>query len=193
MTATPETTTATTTANTTAPTAADAAVATVDAATYTSVAQFLGLEARLLDEGREDDWFALLDDELLYTVPLRQSTEPRSNEINRSAWRLRDTKAHIRTRIDRQNTGHAYSEVPPSRTMRLVGSIEVRPTDRPDVVAAHSSLLLYRQRGIDVHFDLVPCRRNDLVRLTDAGPRLLSREVVLTETSIKTANLGVFL
>ncbi|MBH0121934.1 phenylpropionate dioxygenase [Rhodococcus sp. CX] len=166
---------------------------TVDHATYTAVAQFLAHEARLLDEGREQEWFELLDDDLLYTVPSRQSTEPRSAEINRNAWRIRDTKAHVRTRIARQNTGKAYSEVPPSRTMRLVGSIEVAATTEPDVVEAHSSLLLYRQRGIDVHFDLIPCRRNDRIRLTDAGPRLLAREVILTETSIKTANLGVFL
>ncbi|PWI10533.1 phenylpropionate dioxygenase [Streptomyces sp. NWU339] len=165
----------------------------VDPTTYALVAQFLAHEARLLDEAREEEWFALLDDDLLYTVPSRQSTEPRDIEVNRAAWRIRDTKAHIRTRIDRQNTGHAYSEVPPSRTMRLVGSVEVRTTSEPDVVEAHSSLLLYRQRGIDVHFDLIPCRRNDRIRLTAAGPRLLTREVILTETSLKTANLGVFL
>lgn len=161
--------------------------------TYTAVAQFLAHEARLLDEGRETEWLDLLDEDLLYTVPSRQSTTPRSNEINRSAWRIRDTKAHVVTRVARINTGHAYSEVPPSRTMRLVGSIEVLETEAPDVVRAHSSLLLYRQRGIDVHFDLIPCRRNDLIKLTPAGLRLLSREVILTETSLKTANLGVFL
>ncbi|WP_329343570.1 hypothetical protein OG252_45010 [Streptomyces sp. NBC_01352] len=165
----------------------------VDPATYTLVAQFLAYEARLLDEGREEEWFALLDDDLLYTVPSRQSTQPRSDEVNRAAWRIRDTKAHVRTRLDRLNTGHAYSEVPPSRTMRLVGSVEVRTTSEVDVVEAYSSLLLYRQRGIDVHFDLIPCRRNDRVRLSAAGPRLLAREVILTETSLKTANLGVLL
>lgn len=167
--------------------------AAVDAQTYTAVSQFLAHEARLLDEGREQEWLELLDDELLYTVPARQSTEPRSNEINRQAWRIRDTKAHIAVRIARTNTGHAYSEVPPSRTMRLVGSVEVSATGQADVVEASSSLLLYRQRGIDVHFDLIPCRRNDRIRLTADGPRLLAREVILTETSIKTANLGVFL
>lgn len=174
-------------------TAQQATTPDVDPTTYTAVAQFLAHEARLLDEGREVDWLDLLDDDLLYTVPSRQSTVPRSAEIDRTAWRIRDTKAHIRTRIARLNTGHAYSEVPPSRTMRLVGSIEVATTADPTVVEATSSLLLYRQRGIDVHFDLVPCRRNDTLRLTTDGPRLLSREVILTETSLKTANLGIFL
>jgi hypothetical protein len=74
-----------------------------------------------------------------------------------------------------------------------VGSIEVAATDDPTILNVYSALLLYRQRGIDVHFDLIPVRRNDLVRLTDAGPLLLSREAILTETTLKTANLGVFL
>ncbi|MFC3574218.1 aromatic-ring-hydroxylating dioxygenase subunit beta [Streptomyces yaanensis] len=82
---------------------------------------------------------------------------------------------------------------PSSRTLRVVGSILARPTDDPAVVAVSSSLLLYRQRGIDPHFDLVPCRRNDLIRLTEEAPRLLSREVILTEVTLATPNLGVLL
>ena len=174
-------------------TIASAGLGTVDPATYTLAAQFLALEARLLDEGRDEEWLELLDDELLYTIPVRQAALPVSDEVHRNAWRVRDTKAHIAVRIRRGDQGHAYSEVPPSRTCRLVGSVLVESTEKPDVIAVHSSLLLYRQRGIDVHFDLVPARRNDLLRLTDAGPRLLRREIVLTETTLKTPNLGVFL
>jgi 3-phenylpropionate/cinnamic acid dioxygenase small subunit len=164
-----------------------------DAELLALVTQFLSLEARLLDEGREEEWYELLDDELLYTIPIRQATEPRTNEIVRNAFRVRDTKAHVRTRIDRFNTGNAYSEVPPSRTLRVVGSVEARTTDDPCVVEASSALLVYRQRGIDEHFDLIPCRRNDRLRLTARGPLLLSREVILTETALRTPNLGVFL
>lgn len=158
-----------------------------------SRAQFLAHEARLLDEGREEGWYALLDDDLLYTIPIRQATEPRGNEVDRDAFRVRDTKTHLRTRIDRIATGIAYAQVPPSRTLRVVGSIEVEATDQPDMLAVFSSLLVYRQRGIDPHFDLIPCRRNDRLRLTPTGTRLLTREVILTETSLATPNLGVFL
>jgi 3-phenylpropionate/cinnamic acid dioxygenase small subunit len=107
---------------------------------------------------------------------------PKSDEVNRNSFRIYDVKADIRLRIDRTATGHAYSEVPPSRTMRLVGSIEVTEGVEPDLVNASSSLLLYRQRGIDAHFDLIPCRRNDVLRQTEGGLRLVSREVILTET-----------
>jgi 3-phenylpropionate/cinnamic acid dioxygenase small subunit len=76
------------------------------------VTQFLALEAQLLDEGREEEWFDLLDDGLLYEIPVRQATEPRSNEVSAAVWRVHDTKAQIRVRINRLNTGHAYSEAP---------------------------------------------------------------------------------
>jgi 3-phenylpropionate/cinnamic acid dioxygenase small subunit len=165
----------------------------VSAELYAAVTEFLGREARLLDEGREEEWFKLLADDLIYTIPIRQATEPRSAEIDRSMFRVRDSKADIRVRLNRLATGHAYSEVPPSRTMRLVGSIDVSAGAGPDLVEASSALLLYRQRGIDLHFDLLPCRRNDILRLGDDGLRLASREVILTETSIKTPNLGVLL
>ncbi|MUL78978.1 aromatic-ring-hydroxylating dioxygenase subunit beta [Mycolicibacterium sp. CBMA 226] len=155
--------------------------------------QFLSLESKLLDEAREEDWFHLLDPELLYVIPIRQSTEQRSDEVNRNAFRVRDTLAHVRLRIDRLATGNAYSEIPPSRTMRLVGSVLARQTGRDDVIAVSSAVLLYRQRGIDPHYDLIPYRRNDELRITADGARLLSREILLTEVSVATPNLGLFL
>lgn len=165
----------------------------VDAALQQAVTQFLALESKLLDEAQEEDWFQLLDPDLLYVIPLRQSTEKREDEVNRNAYRVRDTLAHVRLRIDRLATGNAYSEIPPSRTMRLVGSVLATHTDREDVVAVSSAVLLYRQRGIDPHFDLIPYRRNDTLRLTRDGLRLLSREILLTEVALATPNLGLFL
>ncbi|MGY2876415.1 N,N-dimethyl phenylurea N-demethylase beta subunit [Marmoricola sp. URHA0025 HA25] len=169
------------------------AMAPVDPELLATVTQFLALEAKLLDEGREEDWLELLDEELLYVVPIRLATENRADEIQRGAFRIRDTKYHVRMRLQRLGTGHAYSEIPPSRTMRLVGSVLVQRTAEADVVDVTSALLVYRQRGIDDHFDLIPCRRNDTLRLTAEGPRLLTREVVLTEVGIATPNLGIFL
>ena len=157
------------------------------------VTRFLAHEARLLDEGQDEDWYNLLDEDLLYTIPIRLATDPRSMEIDRSAFRIHDTKAHIRTRIDRLATGHAWAEMPASRTLRLVGSVEITGTPASDIVEASSALLVYRQRGIDPYHDFIPCRRNDRLRLTIDGVRLLSREVILTETILSTANLGVFL
>jgi 3-phenylpropionate/cinnamic acid dioxygenase small subunit len=173
--------------------ASPAATAPVDAELLATVTQFLALEAKLLDEGREEDWLELLDEDLRYVVPIRLATEDRADEVQHGAFRIRDTKYHVRLRLQRLATRHAYSEIPPSRTMRLVGSVLVQRTADADVVEVSSALLVYRQRGIDDHFHLIPCRRNDTLRLTAQGPRLLTREVVLTEVGIATPNLGIFL
>jgi 3-phenylpropionate/cinnamic acid dioxygenase small subunit len=157
------------------------------------VSQFLGQEARLLDNGDEEGWYLMLDDDFAYHVPVRQATEPRSREFEGNGIRIRDTKAHIRTRLDRLNTGIAYSEVPPSRTLRIVGSVLLLPSEKEGIVAASSSLLIYRQRGIDPYFDLIPVRREDTYRRVRDGLRLLSRIAQTTETSLATPNLAVFL
>lgn len=173
----------------------DSTIANVseDAQLRAVITQFLALEARLLDEGKEEQWLDLLDEELIYEVPIRQATEPRSEEFAQTGFRVRDTKTHMRTRIDRLGTGLAYSEVPPSRTLRVVGSIEIRPTDRAEVLEVASAVLLYRQRGIDDYFDLVPARREDTIRISTEGPKLLTRRVLTTETSLQTPNLAVIL
>src|SRR3954453_19379385 len=99
--------------------ASPAATAPVDADLLATVTQFLALEAKLLDEGREEDWLELLDEGPLYVIPIRLATEGRADEIQNGAFRVRDTQNHVRPRLQRLATGHAYSEIPPSRTMRL--------------------------------------------------------------------------
>lgn len=165
----------------------------VSADLYIQVSQFLGLEARLLDEGREEEWLGLLAEDLSYEVPIRAATAPRSDEFSVPGYRIRDTKLHMETRVARLNTGIAYSEVPPSRTLRLVGSIQVLHTDDREILEVHSGILLYRQRGIDSYYDLLPARRIDHLRITDSGLRIVRRRVLHTETSLETPNLAVIL
>lgn len=166
-----------------------------DAATAHEVRQWLAHESRLLDEGRFDDWFLLLDDDIDYDIPMRVATDRREDETAAPTSRIKDAKEQLRVRIERLRTGIAYAEMPPSRTLRVVGEVEVSAPgpDAPEVVEACSAMLLYRQRAIDAHFDLVPARRYDRFRRTPDGLRLLARRVILTETIVATPNLGVFL
>lgn len=155
--------------------------------------EFLATETKLLDERRFREWFALLDDDIVYHVPLRQARLEFDKEVPAGAFRILDTKSHIETRIKRLESGAAWAETPPSRTLRVVGSLIVETTDRPDVIVAESALLLYRQRGHDDRGDVIPVRRRDRLRLTPAGVRLLRRDALITEAVLTTPNLGVFL
>jgi 3-phenylpropionate/cinnamic acid dioxygenase small subunit len=153
---------------------------------------FLALEAKLLDQRRFDEWFEMLDDNIAYHVPIRLARLAYGEEMPEDAYRIRDDKGLIRIRIDRLKSGYCWAETPPSRTLRVVGSLIVeRKAD--DLYAVESAMILYRQRGHDQLGDVIPVRREDELRLTGAGPRLLKRTAIITEVVLTTPNLGVFL
>ena len=157
------------------------------------VEQFLGYEAMLLDERRFREWFELLDEEYVYFIPVRTATADPADEIASTAWRVRDTKTDIKTRIARMDTGVGWSEVPPSMTMRNIGGVVVARTDREGDYEVSSALLAYRHRGTDKVGDWIPARRTDVVRLSATGPRLVSRTVIFADVVLNTPNLGIFL
>ena len=154
---------------------------------------FLSHEAKLLDERHFREWFALLDDRIDYQVPIRVARRVFDDECKDGGYRILDNKALIEIRINRLESGADWAETPPSRTLRVVGSLIVERTDEPEVLAVESAMILSRQRGHDDRADVIPVRRHDLLRLTADGPRLLRRRALLTEVVLTTPNLGVFL
>ena len=154
---------------------------------------FLAREALILDERRFRDWFALLDDEIDYDVPIRIAMRHYADEFPEGAFRIKDCKTHIQTRIARLESDHAWAEVPPSRTLRVVGSVIVDRTGQADVISVVSAMILYRQRGHDELGDVIPVRRHDQLRITDQGFKLLKRRALITHAVLQTPNLGVFL
>jgi 3-phenylpropionate/cinnamic acid dioxygenase small subunit len=164
----------------------------INSDTFFVVQNFLALEAKLLDERRFDEWFQMLDDKIDYHVPIRLARLAYGDEMPQDAYRIRDDKNLIRIRIDRLQSGHCWAETPPSRTLRVVGSLIVQQK-ADDLVAVESAMILYRQRGHDQLGDVVPVRRQDELRLTSQGPRLSKRTAIITEVVLTTPNLGVFL
>lgn len=154
---------------------------------------FLSFEAKLLDERRFREWFALLDDQIDYQVPIRVARRSFEDECADGGYRILDTKGLIGIRINRLESGADWAEIPPSRTLRVVGSLIVERTEQLDVIAVESAMIVSRQRGHDEKADVIPVRRYDLLRLTSDGPRLLKRKALLTEVVLTTPNLGIFL
>jgi N,N-dimethyl phenylurea N-demethylase beta subunit len=154
--------------------------------------RFLAQEAKLLDERRFEEWFALLDDEITYELPIRQTKLDFKAETAAGGYSISDTKTQLRVRVDRLASGVGWSEIPPSRTLRVVGSVIVNPTDRDDVLEVDSAQIIYRQRRTVEAGDIVPVRRLDLIRISDGTMRLLRRRILLTEISSRTPNLGIF-
>jgi len=161
---------------------------------HTAISQFLAFEASLLDQDRLFDWLDLLDDAFVYIVPLRRDHERKQggNRFMPAAYRVHDTKAALRHKVERLSTGHAWVEELASRTSRLLGVAVVLPTDVATDFAVTSSIVVYRQRGDQRDFEIIPGRHEDIVRRQEDGAfRLLRREVYLTEKCLSTNNLAI--
>lgn len=165
----------------------------MDTATAFKIAQsFLAREAKLLDERRFDEWFEMLDDEIVYHIPIREARLDYAREWTEGAYRVRDDKGLIKVRIDRLKSGHAWAETPPSRTLRVVGSVLAEPQG-DDEIAVESAVLIYRQRGHDAPGEVVPARRQDVLRLRGGKVTLLRRTARITEVLLTTPNLNIFI
>ena len=154
--------------------------------------EFLAREAQLLDERRFKEWFDMLDDKIVYQVPIRIAKHAYEKELPPGAFRIDDDKSLIKIRVDRLESGAAWAEMPPSRTLRMVGSICTEQTDRPDVLAVQNALVIVRQRGHEEKPDVIGVRRCDELRITPDGVTLLRRFAILVEAALMTQNLGIF-
>ena len=160
----------------------------------TLVADFLALEAKLLDERNFEAWFEMLHSEINYEVPIRWASRDAATETADGAYRIRDDINLIKIRIAKLRSGQAWAEVPPSRTTRVVGSVLTkRRVDEPGVFDVDSAMLLYRTRSNDGPGDVIAVRRTDVLVTTPDGLKLKSRRALIADTVLQTSNLAVFL
>jgi 3-phenylpropionate/cinnamic acid dioxygenase small subunit len=98
-------------------------------------------EARLLDAGRYDDWFAMFTDDAIYWLPCNgEGIDP-----NREISLVYDDHARLRDRVDRLNSGVAHAQSPPSKTCRLISNVQIQQVST-DTAAITSAFLLYELR-----------------------------------------------
>jgi 3-phenylpropionate/cinnamic acid dioxygenase small subunit len=157
------------------------------------VVEFLYHEAELLDEGRFEEWLALLADDVRYGMPVRLTRErgggPDRSDQMQFFWEDRTT---LELRVRRLRTEFAWAEDPPSRTRHFVCNVRVRAGPGPQEVEARSAVLLYRSRGDALEAELISGERRDVLRRTPQGWRLARREVVVDQAALAVRNLAVF-
>jgi benzoate/toluate 1,2-dioxygenase beta subunit len=102
-------------------------------------------EARLLDEGRFEDWLGLYAPECLYWVP----ATPHAGDPRREVAIALDDRRRLEDRVYRVRTGYAWSQVPPSRTVRLVANVEVFRTCVDSIYMVRSTLVITEFRAGD--------------------------------------------
>ncbi|MDP2621863.1 MAG: aromatic-ring-hydroxylating dioxygenase subunit beta [Hyphomicrobiales bacterium] len=109
-----------------------------DPALRDSCRRVLEREARLLEELRLEDWLALYAPECLYWVP----ATPEGGDPRREVAIAFDDRRRLEDRIYRLRLAHAWSQRPPSRTVRLVSNVEVFATDAEDLFMVRSTFMI---------------------------------------------------
>ena len=83
--------------------------------------QFLLQEARLLDDGKFDEWLALFTPEAWYWVP----SEPNQADPLETVSLIYDDRRLLETRVRRLSSPRMYSQEPRSRTSRIIGNVTI--------------------------------------------------------------------
>lgn len=116
---------------------------TIDSGTHHAVEQFLYREARLLDEWRLDEWFALISPDITYRVP-----SPGSDHLDPrfTLQVINDNYSRLGGRVTRLKSKHAHAESPHSRTRRLLTNVYTT-TDSAGNIVVQSNFHVMRTRS----------------------------------------------
>lgn len=158
------------------------------------VERFLYREARLLDAEAFRDWTGLLDDDLRYRLPVRE-VRYRGDDAaigSASGTDIFDaTRAELLERIAKLETGMVWFEDPPSSVRRVISNIDAAWEVRDQRIRAWSNFLIYRNRRQRDESWLVGARE-DVLRLTAEGLRLVERTISLDQRVVLDKNLHIF-
>src|SRR5262245_42346242 len=95
-------------------------------------------EARLLDQLDFDAWLTMYSPECIYWVP----GTPDGGDPRREIAMSFDDRRRMEDRIYRLRTGYAWSQAPKSRTVRMIGNVEVFATKQGDARMVRSNFLI---------------------------------------------------
>jgi 3-phenylpropionate/cinnamic acid dioxygenase small subunit len=159
--------------------------AIADAAVRERCRMLLEHEARLLDQGRFEDWLALYSAQCVYWVPATPGGDPR-----REVAVAFDDRRRLEDRVYRLRTGHAWSQAPASRTVRVVGNVEVFPCGE-ETLRVRSNFILSDFRTGETRFWSGWCGHR--LRLRDRRYEIEVRQVNLIDCDQNLRNPSLLL
>jgi 3-phenylpropionate/cinnamic acid dioxygenase small subunit len=103
--------------------------------------QFLLHEARLLDDGKFDDWLKLFTPDAWYWVP----SEPNQPDPVETISLIYDDRRLLETRVRRLASPRMYSQEPRSRTSRTVTNVTIEEAGK-DACTVRSKFMMIEYR-----------------------------------------------
>lgn len=114
------------------------------APTLAAVEPFLLHEARLLDEGRFEDWLALFTVDGWYWVPSQPTQQSPFDTVSL----IYDDRRLLETRVRRLGNPHAHVQTPPPRASRIVANPSIEESDEAAAtVRAKLVMIEYRRNA----------------------------------------------
>lgn len=122
--------------------------AQIDTRIGAACAALLHHEARVIDEGRLDEWLALFSRECIYWIPFDEHADPRTH-VNLAF----DDRRRLEDRLLRLRSGHAHTMSPARRIQHVVSAVEgweVSPTRRI-ALSSQTTFEYRRHHGVTRH------------------------------------------
>jgi ethylbenzene dioxygenase subunit beta len=158
------------------------------------IERFLRKEARLLDQELYREWFGLLAEDLFYWMPLRenrQRRDPRREIEPQNMAYFDERKSDIDLRLQRLESGKAWTEDPAGRHVYGISNVEAFATATPGEYEVLSVFTLYRNRSNHDESTLMG-RRRDVLRDAGDGFVIARRLILLQQSVLLSKNLSVF-
>jgi benzoate/toluate 1,2-dioxygenase subunit beta len=114
-----------------------------------AVEQFLYQEARLLDEGRLEEWLELFTPDAVYWLPAGNGDIDPTEHVSI----IYDTRREMSARVARLRSGYAHAQDPASRMCRLLSNVEIENGEDGEGVVAHCVMVLFAltHHGTEIH------------------------------------------
>ncbi|KHF40156.1 3-phenylpropionate/cinnamic acid dioxygenase subunit beta [Halalkalibacter okhensis] len=158
------------------------------------IANLLYQEAYYLDNRKYKEWLELLTDDITYKMPLRETVEGVNiDNISVDSAFYEETKASLRTRVNRLYTKSAWVENPATRQRHFISNVVIEAGEQQDEYKVRSYFLYKRSRGSTTDLEEMFGERNDIVRKVDGEWRVCSRTIIPDQTVITTMNMSMFL
>ncbi|AFO50096.1 aromatic-ring-hydroxylating dioxygenase subunit beta [Pseudomonas asiatica] len=161
------------------------------------VEQFYYWEAKLLNDRRFEEWFALLAEDIHYFMPIRTTRIMRDSRLEYSGSReyahFDDDATMMKGRLRKITSDVSWSENPASRTRHLVSNVMIVGAEAEGEYEISSAFIVYRNR-LERQLDIFAGERRDTLRrnTSEAGFEIVNRTILIDQSTILANNLSFF-
>lgn len=156
------------------------------------VEEFLYFEARLADEGRCDDWEALLTEDMHYWVPAGLAVGNPADQLSY----INDNRARVASRIRQMKSSRRHAQSPKSPMRRIISNIEILndglalgSTDGDEIVVGSNFVLYELAAQATRDLRIWPGRYTHRLRRVDGQFRIAAKWVELVNATEPQPNL----